>query len=613
MSSCAIPTAAQSRTGFQYGPINSQTKEIRVLTLQPGRFGEPIVSTLDVVSLKDKPKFEALSYTWGDRTVTRNISVNSCLRPVTKNLEAALQRLRYEASPRRIWADAVCINQEDGVEKCHQVGLMEDIYKSATETTLFIGDYIDDPDFPPYSPFDPNIPPGSYAGVQSTFALIKKLAQDHHIFYQEGDDGKEPTMPPHSIKLHYGCTEGILSLVSQPWWSRIWTVQETILPGSPAVQYGAIRVNWDVFTAAADNLAKHLFDKCCHASVGHGSHSPYPPLVTFYNKVWALVRRRRTPLPLDKLLRKFRDRTASDPRDMIYGLLGLAHDDAAAAGIQLDYMLGVPEVYSSVVRKLIQLRGDLCPLGRHPSQAADLHGLPSWVPDYSVTSEWTHYLEPSMLSELWAPCDLRRVPIQQQTNPLVLEVFGVVFDEVVAIGDVVYPSPRAEIGATIGTWSAMLQSLGNWQESYPAGDHEGTYEELWWMLICRGVLWRSESDTYRIATMRDRDLVEQEIPNIRAQRPANIDLQLLYWQRLFVTHRGYIGLASPNVTVGDTVHVLVGGRTPLILRKALLSKGSENQLNRFIYVCDAFVLGIMNGGILPSDGEPEKLQSFLLV
>ncbi|KAK3343467.1 hypothetical protein B0T25DRAFT_554387 [Lasiosphaeria hispida] len=107
MSSWAIPTAAQSRTGFQYTPLNPQTNEIRVLTLQPGRFGEPIVSTLDVVSLEDKPVFEALSYCWGDRTATRNISVHNCLRPVTKNLEAALQRLRYEASPRRIWADAV--------------------------------------------------------------------------------------------------------------------------------------------------------------------------------------------------------------------------------------------------------------------------------------------------------------------------------------------------------------------------------------------------------------------------------------------------------------------------------------------------------------------------
>jgi hypothetical protein len=114
--------------GFQYRPIKSQTKGIRLLTLQPGQFGEPIVSTLDVVSLKDKPAFEALTYTWGDRTATRNILVNSCLHPVTKNLEAALERLRHEASPRRIWADAVCINREDGVEKCHQDGLMEDIY-----------------------------------------------------------------------------------------------------------------------------------------------------------------------------------------------------------------------------------------------------------------------------------------------------------------------------------------------------------------------------------------------------------------------------------------------------------------------------------------------------
>lgn len=47
---------------------------------------------------------------------------------VTKNLHAALLRLRLEQEPRTLWVDAMCINQDDVAEKSFQVALMSDIY-----------------------------------------------------------------------------------------------------------------------------------------------------------------------------------------------------------------------------------------------------------------------------------------------------------------------------------------------------------------------------------------------------------------------------------------------------------------------------------------------------
>jgi hypothetical protein len=57
---------------------------------------------------------------------------------------------------------------------------------------------------------------------------------------------------------------------------------------------------------------------------------------------------------------------------------------------------------------------------------------------------------------------------------------------------------------------------------------------------------------------------------------------------LFVTERGYIGLSTnANVQTGDVVAVLMGCRTPVILRE----HGSE----KHNFVSDAFVYGLMDG------------------
>jgi hypothetical protein len=69
-----------------------------------------------------------------------------------------------------------------------------------------------------------------------------------------------------------------------------------------------------------------------------------------------------------------------------------------------------------------------------------------------------------------------------------------------------------------------------------------------------------------------------------------------------------MGLASPDIQVGDTVHVLVGGNTPFIMRKP--GQGLSDQSNHFSLVSAAFVHGIMQGGLLPKE---EELESFTLV
>lgn len=58
---------------------------------------------------------------------------------VTQNLEEAIPQLRRPAERRDLWADAVCINQDDIGERGDQVSEMGQIYRNASMVLIWLG------------------------------------------------------------------------------------------------------------------------------------------------------------------------------------------------------------------------------------------------------------------------------------------------------------------------------------------------------------------------------------------------------------------------------------------------------------------------------------------
>ncbi|KAF2815759.1 HET-domain-containing protein, partial [Mytilinidion resinicola] len=125
-----------------YRSLDPAKKEIRLLELLPAPPDKQIYAScrLSTVSLlDDKPRFAALSYVWGDPSVTNTILLNGIRWQVTKNLAEALKCLTPKAQKYHqwggktlwLWADAVCINQKNDPERSQQVSLMADLYSSA--------------------------------------------------------------------------------------------------------------------------------------------------------------------------------------------------------------------------------------------------------------------------------------------------------------------------------------------------------------------------------------------------------------------------------------------------------------------------------------------------
>jgi hypothetical protein len=123
---------------FSYSPLIHD--EIRLLHVHPaGDAGGRIICDIYKKRLSEKPEYAALSYTWGDPTEPKEITLNGSSFPVTKNLHGALRNFQ-STTWRILWVDAICINQNDEAEKGVQIKMMYQIYSQCLNTFIDFGD-----------------------------------------------------------------------------------------------------------------------------------------------------------------------------------------------------------------------------------------------------------------------------------------------------------------------------------------------------------------------------------------------------------------------------------------------------------------------------------------
>ena len=108
-----------------YKPLDSERSHIRLVTIHPkDPVSQQIKCDLETFSLDEQLDYEALSYVWGDQGSETEILLNGQVFPVRRNLAFALKDLRLADRPRRLWIDAICVNQGDHKERSSQVLLM---------------------------------------------------------------------------------------------------------------------------------------------------------------------------------------------------------------------------------------------------------------------------------------------------------------------------------------------------------------------------------------------------------------------------------------------------------------------------------------------------------
>jgi len=135
-----------------------KTRIIRVLQLFPAADpASELECKLHDVLLDSGYSYKALSYAWKDNDdtiqptaqvllhgnrmrVDREGNIHLVSVDIPRNLSLALRRLRHPRDDIYLWADSLCINQLDADERTHQVGLMSEIYRQASEVIIWLGE-----------------------------------------------------------------------------------------------------------------------------------------------------------------------------------------------------------------------------------------------------------------------------------------------------------------------------------------------------------------------------------------------------------------------------------------------------------------------------------------
>jgi hypothetical protein len=106
----------------------------------------------------------------------------------------------------RIWADALCISQDDVPERNHQVQLMGSIYPTSVHTVIYLGS------------FSPEI--------DIDFEQINEVTSNET--YYQADFVQHLMLEQPEI-----LTTAAKQLISRPWFTRIWILQELVLARDP--------------------------------------------------------------------------------------------------------------------------------------------------------------------------------------------------------------------------------------------------------------------------------------------------------------------------------------------------------------------------------------------
>jgi Heterokaryon incompatibility protein (HET) len=87
----------------------------------------------------DSLQYEAISYTWGDETVSLSIEIDGKDYKIRRNLYQFIHILRRPHESWYLWADAICIDQTNLKEKSEQVSVIGQIFRQATVVRVWLG------------------------------------------------------------------------------------------------------------------------------------------------------------------------------------------------------------------------------------------------------------------------------------------------------------------------------------------------------------------------------------------------------------------------------------------------------------------------------------------
>ncbi|TIC91658.1 Heterokaryon incompatibility protein 6, OR allele [Colletotrichum higginsianum] len=281
---------------FRYQALEDNVYATRFVQIETAESNDSLlVCSLTHVAFGDRPKFEALSYMWGGEDEQRAITLNGCQFHVRKNLFDALVYLRSQGQTGFLWVDALCIDQNNIKERTKQVRIMRHIYFRAASVVVWLGSK--------YSRYQKSLTEIEVSNIVNPTSKPEEEIPD-----AAGDRGEETQTEASKVER-----EMVRQLVADEYWNRVWIIQEVGQNEMKRVCFGHMEVGWDDFI---------------HLVTMHNAKGGPLRLAQQLSQKYAGAH------TLRRLLIDHKDAQCKEPRDKIYGLVGLALD---ACGFPLDY------------------------------------------------------------------------------------------------------------------------------------------------------------------------------------------------------------------------------------------------------------------------------------
>ncbi|KAI1366526.1 heterokaryon incompatibility protein-domain-containing protein [Xylaria arbuscula] len=344
----------------QSGQLSSG-KMIRLIRLLPQRDGDEIRCEMVNRDLdRILGDYEAISYTWGDQKEQAIIELDGRPMRILRKVFDMLQVLRHTWKPRTLWIDSICINQTDTNEKSHQITMMRHIYYRATNVIIWL---------------DP-LPDSAIALdllVEISLSRGLTAAQASHLYGQRDQQYR---------------LLALARFISNDYFNRMWVVQEIASARTIQVRCGDQSIRWEDLTFVVRFMGNPEMLRSLQRTEEMGIVACDQDSLRHANTIISTksFTSRGLSSSLAFALCNYRSFKCKDPRDKVFGLLGLVRSTDHPL-IQPDYNKGEVEVYKDVAKYVFTLENTSRKLLALPfagiGHCRRLEELPSWVPDWA--------------------------------------------------------------------------------------------------------------------------------------------------------------------------------------------------------------------------------------
>jgi hypothetical protein len=604
---------------YTWDPLPDSRTWIRIMSLERGEVNQQLVGSLDSAIIGSEVRYDATSYCVGPTETHHQILLRKQDKyyalPITSSLFEMLRRFRSLTETRRLWIDAVCIDQTNDQEKGDQIMLMNKIYTLTRRVLIYLGK----PD-------------------ETTTSATNLM---DHIHRAVRNTPADPELRPMRWQIHNHLPlvnepwswEPLKNFFCRPWFVRKWTIQECVLPPKTTFHCGVWEAEWDfmnvVITAIYEkglavldhtNYSKVKLRKQLQQGLAQ-FHS-----VANFRKAFTAGRE----FQLMDTIYKFQASRATDLRDHLFALLGLA-SDSDNPKLRPEY--GNATILDNCLRYawfFLEQKNNLEVLYRAGVQGHKLLA-PSWVPNwYGKQTDFGFEYAQGPWDPLRRPAFFNigrgtQVKIKRVLDDTILQLQGVVIDKVKLLANrhLDIPSDQvqdkdfllAQKRRHVEECDAIVSSL----RTYPTGEPLET--ALWKTLICGVTLdiQRAPEEPYAAAYLAWRKCLchdfsgKQDMLSLQQrQQPFREATDAFNGDKLFgSTAAGYVGMFNKSTRAGDIVVAFFGGEFPFVLRPRQ-SLGMDMDLRDFELIGQCYIHGLMEEGQFDIESSKYKAQWFHL-